>query len=88
MTKKILLTLFIVVLVGWLSLILVDYFSIKQNKDPKFCLKTETVKHADNKKTEICTGLGYKVQYYYNDDQLVASEIGPLFIVDRYAKEW
>ena len=86
MVKKILLTLFIVVLVGWLSLLLVDYLNVKQNKDPKFCLKTETIEHSEHRKTKICIGIGYKVQHYYNDEQLTAAEIGPFFIADRYAE--
>ncbi len=86
MLRKILSTAFVILLVAWLSIILVDFLKVKEYKDPIFCIKKQTVKHTDNRKTEICTGLGYKVQNYYEDNKHVATEFGPFFIDDRYAE--
>ena len=87
MAKKIICTILVIAMIAWVSLVLIDFLRVKENKEPKFCIKTETVKHSNSQKTEICTGLGYKVQNYYDDGKHTATEFGPFFIADRYASE-
>ncbi len=85
MVKRILSILFVIILLGWLALVVTDFLRVRDNKEPKFCLSNKTVEHADNSKTEICTGLGYKVQKYYENGEHTATEIGPFFIKDKKA---
>lgn len=73
-TVKVLLILAIVV---WLTIVFIDFFRTKSEKDPLFCLKTQIKKYPDGETFE-CIGLGYKM-YRYNRS-FSAVEFGPFFI--------
>ncbi len=83
--SKVIQILIIVLIIGWLALVVIDFLAVKDNKDPKFCLSIKDIEYADNKTTNVCTGLGYKVYKYYENDKLTATEFGPFFIKDRNA---
>ena len=83
---KIIEILVLILLIGWLAIFLFDFFNVKNEENPQFCIKKDTKVYEDNKKTEICTGLGYKVYKYYENDELTATEFGPFFIEDKNAK--
>ena len=58
-----------------------DYFRVRQNKDPMFCI-SETINEYADGSTYVCSGLGYKM-IRYNRDCLSASEFGPFLIKER-----
>lgn len=68
-------TVFAVLACIWL----VDYFRVKSEKAPMFCLNEKTHEYEDGTVKE-CTGLGYKI-YTYNRQSLGKGiEFGPFFI--------
>lgn len=68
-------TAFAILLCIWI----IDYIRVGSEKDPKFCLKKETLEYEDGTVSK-CTGLGYKV-YNYNRESLDKGiEFGPFFI--------
>lgn len=57
-----------------------DYVNTINEKDPKFCLSTNTVE-LENGSASECNGVGYKVLTYYNSNKEVTTrEFGPFFI--------
>ena len=56
---------------------LTDFFRIKSDKKPMFCLANKTHKFEDGT-VEECKGLGYKV-YNYNRESLEGFEFGSFF---------
>ena len=65
----------------WIVMVFTDYFRVRQNKNPMFCISK--VEHEyDDGNTYICTGLGYKM-IRYNRDCLAATEFGPFLIKER-----
>lgn len=72
--------LFLVALIGWVTIVFYDYFRSKNGKDPKFCIKEVTHKYSDGDTYE-CLGLGYKM-YRYNRS-FSAVQFGPFFIKER-----
>lgn len=84
MIKKIIGIIFTLAVIAWLGLVIMDFFAVKDNKEPRFCLKNTTQNYG-TKKTQTCIGLGYKVNKYYENDQLTATEFGPFFIKDKNA---
>ena len=65
----------------WIVMVFTDYFRVRQNKNPMFCISE--VEHTfEDGSTYICTGLGYKM-IRYNRDCLAASEFGPFMIKER-----
>ena len=66
---------------GWLVILFVDFFRVKYEKMPIFCLSEETKKYDDGE-VYRCTGPGYKV-YKYDRESISAIEFGPFFIKER-----
>ena len=58
----------------WIS----DFILVKQDKDPKFCIKTQTIE-TENGNIESCTGIGYKVFKYHTKGNEGAREFGPFW---------
>lgn len=56
---------------------LTDFFRIKSDNDPMFCLSKKT-HDFDDGTVEECKGLGYKV-YEYNRKSLNGYQFGPFF---------
>ena len=70
------------VLIGWAGICVYDFINVQSNgKEPKFCIKNETIKYSDGT-VKICTGLGYKV-INYQRASYKAIEFGPFWISDR-----
>ena len=82
---KILDILLWIILIGWMAIVFMDYYRVTNEKEPKFCIKQETIQYEDGT-VESCTGLGYKV-YEYNRDSFDAIEFGPFWAKDRSDKE-
>lgn len=81
MIKKILNVVFWVVIIGLMIVWLVDFFQIKSEKSPKFCLKN--VEHSfEDGSVKECVGLGYKI-YTYERTSLKGVEFVPFFIKMR-----
>ena len=78
--KRILNIVLWVVLACWIAVCIVDFVQVQNKKDPKFCIKNETVKYSDGN-VKICTGLGYKV-IKYERASYRAIEFGPFWIKD------
>ena len=68
-------------------MIVFDYLAVNHNKEPRFCISHKVVKHSNNRKVEICNGVAYKYQKYYENEKITATEFGPFFIKDRFAEE-
>lgn len=65
----------------WIVMVFTDYFRVRQNKNPMFCI-SEKENTYDDGTTYICTGLGYKM-IRYNRNCLSATEFGPFLIKER-----
>ena len=72
-----------IVLIGWMAICLYDFYNVKNEKDPKFCIKEEIIQYEDGT-VESCLGPGYKV-YNYKRDSFNAIEFGPFWAKDRSA---
>lgn len=59
-----------VLIIAWMSVVVVDYFKVKNEKEPIFCIKNEIIE-VDNGTTKICTGLGYKYYNVVNEDYII-----------------
>ena len=57
-----------VILFAWMAIVLVDYFQVRNEKEPKFCWFNDKTTQYENGTVEECTGLGYKVINYYRED--------------------
>ena len=83
--KKVLTVIFkiliLLAIVSWVIVVCYDFFQVKKEKNPKFCIY-ETVHKYDDGETYECVGLGYKV-YKYRRYTLTATEFGPIFISER-----
>lgn len=73
-----------VILFAWMAIVLVDYFQVRNEKEPKFCWFNDKTTQYENGTVEECTGLGYKV-INYNREDFKAIEFGPFWIKDRTA---
>ena len=76
-TKVLLIMLF----VGWVTIIFVDYFRNVDEKDPIFCIKEITKKYSDGE-VYICTGLGYKA-FRYERKSINGAAFGPFFTKEK-----
>ncbi len=65
----------------WIVMVFTDYFRVRQNKNPMFCINETEHEYSDGT-TYICTGFGYKM-IRYNRTCLTASEFGPFFVKER-----
>ena len=84
MKDKIMLVLKIVVLIilfVWIVIVFSDYFRVRQEKNPMFCISEEEHEYNDGT-TYICKGIGYKV-IYYNRECLAARQFGPFFVQEK-----
>lgn len=66
--------LFVLLICAWI----VDFFRVKTDKYPLFCISKETVEFEDGK-VDKCTGLGYKVYTYDRASLDEGIEFGPFF---------
>lgn len=83
-TKVLNIVLWIILFV-WMGMCLYDFYTVKAEKKPVFCIKEETIQYEDG--TVIsCLGPGYKV-YRYNRDSYKGIEFGPFWAKDRSDKE-
>ena len=78
--ETILKVVIIVLIVAWVAIVFIDFFRSKSEKNPYFCIKTQT-KVYDDGTTYECIGLGYKM-YRYNRS-FNAVEFGPFYIKER-----
>jgi len=83
--KKILATMvkgfFVTLVIAWIIIVFMDYFKVRDGKNPQFCIKEE-IKRYDDGTVYSCLGIGYKV-YRYDRKSISASEFGPFFIKER-----
>ena len=75
----------LILLATWVVIVCYDFFRVKDEKKPKFCVY-ETVHKYDDGQTYECVGLGYKV-FKYKRTALTATEFGPIFISERQNAE-
>ena len=68
---------------AWMGVCLVDFFNVKAERKPVFCLKKETTTYSDGK-VYTCTGLGYKI-FNYRRTSFSGDEYGPFWAKDRTA---
>lgn len=73
--------LIILALFFWVVIVLTDYFRVRQQKDPLFCI-TKNVKEYSDGEVESCVGLGYKV-INYKRKCLGATEFGAFYTKER-----
>lgn len=73
--------LLLVAIFSWIVMVFTDYFRVRQDKDPMFCLSEKTIDYSDGSNF-ICSGAGYKV-IRYNRPCLSATEFGPFLIQER-----
>ena len=73
-----------VILLGWMAICLTDFYNVSKEKEPMFCIKTETTTYDDGT-VDMCLGLGYKV-YNYKRTSYTAIEFGPFWTTDRSAE--
>ncbi len=73
-----------IVLFAWMGVCLVDFFNVKAERKPVFCLKKETTTYSDGK-VYTCTGLGYKI-FNYRRTSFSGDEYGPFWSTDRTAE--
>lgn len=82
MTKKILNIAFWVVFALLMIVWITDFFRVRAEKDPVFCIRKTTHTYDDGIVKE-CLGLGYKVYKYERESLKEALEFGPFFIKIR-----
>jgi hypothetical protein len=70
-----------VIVFGIMFVWIFDFFSVYNDKEPKFCLEREIREYEDGS-TTVCTGLGYKV-YQYDRYSIEGSEFGPFWMEER-----
>ena len=82
--ENILKVLVILLIVAWVVIVFIDFFRTTENKNPKFCIKTQVKNYPDGTTFE-CIGLGYEM-YRYN--RVCGSvRFGPFFIKEYLTKE-
>ena len=74
-------TLLVLLLVGWVAIVFIDYFKSADGKDPKFCIKEKTKVYSDGE-VYICTGLGYK-SFRYERKCKTGTAFGPFFTKEK-----
>ena len=79
MIKKIFNVAFWVVFSILMAIWLIDFFRVRSNEDPMFCISRKTHKFDDGEIRE-CLGLGYKVFEYDRESLTKGLEFGPFFI--------
>lgn len=66
---------FVVIALTWLT----DYFRIRDNKEPQFCISNKTHQFEDGT-VKQCTGIGYKVYTYERESLDNGVEFVPFFV--------
>lgn len=74
-----------IILFIWMGVCLTDFYNVKNEKEPMFCIKKGTTKYDDGT-VDYCIGAGYKI-YYYNRQTFNAIEFGPIWSKDRSVQE-
>ena len=80
-TKVIVKVVVLVILLGWIIMVFTDYFRVREEKEPLFCISKKENKYDDGT-TTVCTSIGYKV-IKYDRECLSASEFGPFIIKEK-----
>ncbi len=70
-----------IVLLAWMVIVLIDFYSVNREKDPMFCIKESTTQYEDGT-VYTCLGVGYKV-FKYERSCYGAIEFGPFWSKDR-----
>lgn len=70
-----------IVILGWLVVVIFDFYKVSQEEDPVFCISKETITYDDGT-VDVCNGLGYKV-YDYHRASITGYEFGPFWIEER-----
>lgn len=65
----------------WIVVVFTDYFRVRLNKEPMFCITERTIDYNDGS-TYVCVGAGYKT-IRYNRSCLKATEFGPYVLKER-----
>lgn len=73
-----------IVILGWLVVVVFDFYKVSQEQNPVFCISKETISHEDGT-VDVCNGLGYKV-YDYHRASITGYEFGPFWIEERTEK--
>src|SRR5574344_2162692 len=73
-----------IILIVWMAVCLVDFYNVKQEKEPMFTFKNGTTKYSDGN-VKWYLGAGYKI-YKYNRSCYTAIEYGPFWSEDRSVK--
>lgn len=68
-------TAIILLLIIWLT----DFFKMKNNEEPVFCLSEKTHKFDDGNVYE-CKGLGYNIYHYDRESMKDAYQFSPFFV--------
>ena len=82
MVKKILNIAFWVVFALVMAIWLIDFFEVRADNDPRFCIN-EKVHQFDDGQVKECLGLGYKVYQYDRDSMKGATQFSPFFVKMR-----
>lgn len=67
-----------IAILGWLVVVIFDFYKVSQEQDPVFCISKETITYDDGT-VDLCTGLGYKV-YNYHRSSISGYEFRPFWI--------
>lgn len=70
------------ILIIWMAITLWDFTLVKQNKSPKFCIKTAETEHIDGT-THRCLGPMYQV-FRYNRESIKAIEFTHIFAKEKF----
>jgi lipopolysaccharide/colanic/teichoic acid biosynthesis glycosyltransferase len=76
--KKVWDIIFWVAVLCLVAIWITDFALVKQDKDPKFCIKKETIT-TEKGTIEACTGLGYKIYKYDTEGLRCARDFGPFW---------
>jgi hypothetical protein len=71
----------LVLLFCWIVIVFTDYFRVRQDKSPMFCISEQDIEYDDGS-VHICTGIGYKT-IRYNRSCISAAEFGSITLKER-----
>lgn len=83
--KKIVNVVLWIVLFAWMAVCLVDFFTVKKAKDPKFCVSRKE-KTISETRVDSCVGLGYKVYKYTDSEGNYTIEFRPIWSKSKLEK--
>ena len=70
-----------IVLFAWMSICVLDYFNVANEREPKYCIKKETLEYEDGT-VEVCRGAGYIV-YLHKRDSIKGFEFIPFWAENK-----